>query len=761
MTEQQSPPPETSGATPRRLLRPLLVLLGLAVVAVAVILSGPSILPPPPEETGEQQAQEMGRAFDAAQPPPTGVEKAAVDALLTTLAQQIRDGKPEQAMGAFHLPRMLQEFERMGILTRVLERQRRAFSEGLQRGILRSLSHTDAPIGWREVEVKHIRPADLPGEIVIYTRHRSERRNATAHFRWWLKRTGKRWQIYDYQDLDSGIRFSTMTGILTAGKMEAASAWVPVAAEALPKALAAVNETLEYDEAQRLLAEVAQTDAPPYVRSIAWMLTASVHVGQQRYPEAIAACDRAIALYRETPNLMYLRAEALYGLQRYRDTIEAVQRYQKLVGTEAHSSFLLGESFRALGHAELAENAYRKGLKDDPWSEENLFGLGLVLPPARKGEIIDCLAAFANPSESLGRLALRFLDAEDDSAVTALARAYPKLAPEDPNGTYFAAQAHLLREEYEQAARLALAAADTLPDSSRHAPFLQTYLDAMLALQQPLEAYRTCPDREFAFAHIGQVLVEAEDPDLLAALLDAHRAAAPEDLRVAYFTGQLALLRQDYPKAIGVLVEAWGEAQEEELREQLREAAVYAFHRGGRSLDAYRTLPPAQRTFVQLAKLLSVAKDADTLLALVDAHRAAAPDDPLSDLWFAEAQRLRGEYEAALQTLGRFRERLGGDPHAYRRHDFVLVHCLVRLGRMEDAMTAAAASTADDGDPYFEVVVHAASGHVAETARLLKTLADAGYTSDEFYADSLLGTALRSEPFAAVRAQFPPPEKVK
>ena len=71
----------------------------------------------------------------------------------------------------------------------------------------------DLPVLWTSADIKHVKW--LTGqEAVVIVRHQDAQGNP-LRFRWWLtKRTGA-WQIYDFQDLDAGLRLSTLVGSLT------------------------------------------------------------------------------------------------------------------------------------------------------------------------------------------------------------------------------------------------------------------------------------------------------------------------------------------------------------------------------------------------------------------------------------------------------------------------------------------------------------------------------------------------------------------
>ncbi len=280
---------------------------------------------------------------------------------------------------------------------------------------------------------------------------------------------------------------------------------------------------------------------------------------------------------------------------------------------------------------------------------------------------------------------------------------------------------------------------------------------AMGRLGRCLEAYKAAGNKAAAFDGLAHALAESGAADRLEALIEAHRAGHPKDNWLPYYTGELHLLREEYEAADEAYAAGLALELSEEDREAYRLARVYARFRAGQALEAYEQIGPRRETFAQLAGLLSAEGKAEELAALVEAHRGHDADDPALAYWGAEALWQRGDYAAMVRLLRERREAYLEGGGERTEHEGLLVRGLARLGRHDEALAAARASTAIDGNPYYEAVAHAAAGRAAETLETLEALTQMGYDASAFYEDSDIGAALRGEGFEEVRQAYPPP----
>ena len=201
-------------------------------------------------------------------------------------------------------------------------------------------------------------------------------------------------------------------------------------------------------------------------------------------------------------------------------------------------------------------------------------------------------------------------------------------------------------------------------------------------------------------------------------------------------------------------------------------SAVYAMYKAGRGLEAYESIAPTAATLRQLVHLAWRDKDADVLAGLAEAHGRACPADAGLPILRARAAFLRHRYADVVRLLrgGDWKAMLDAAPAAWEVED-LMIRSLLRLGRFDDALSCAESSTRRDGDPWFEAVVHAATGNVERAIRSMQACAARGNSPGELYADPDAGANLkevsnpatsglepRADAFAPFRRLFPEPQ---
>src|SRR5262249_52874228 len=148
-----------------------------------------------------------------------------------------------------------------------------------------------------------------------------------------------------------------------------------------------------------------------------------------------------------------------------------------------------------------------------------------------------------------------------------------------------------------------------------------------------VEAYEAFPDDE-AFRSLAEDILDHGNREGLARLIEAHRRRRPDDILLAFYTGERLIEEGAWAKAADVLGEAMRKAPPGE-RDRLRGNYVFAMFKTGKSLDAYNELEARKETFAHLAGLLARERRGPELEALITAHRPHAGADP--ELLYFEA----------------------------------------------------------------------------------------------------------------------------
>jgi tetratricopeptide (TPR) repeat protein len=361
--------------------------------------------------------------------------------------------------------------------------------------------------------------------------------------------------------------------------------------------------------------------------------------------------------------------------------------------------------------------------------------------------------------ETFTQLAHLLANDKKGKELEALVAAHRPHAGDDPDLLFHAARAKvLLRQPAEAAALLRQAHKKQSQDYQRRWYVTQLAQD-MAEAGRPLEAYSSSPDRPAAFEALARALLTGKKAKELESLLKLHGKRHSGDTLYLFYSGELALLRNDLPAADrhfrAALAKA-GPPQQWMARNGLYRARV----RAGKVVETYTEVGPGPETFEALASVCLAEKNADQLGALLAAHTKAKPDDPNLTGWELERRWLKKDYEGALKLLAEHSEGALAAPRWRWTHDDYRVRCLVRLKRTDEAVRAAEGQLrGGHGNPVLVVLAHAARGGVKEALAAMDRVGRRGVYLGSCYRDPDLGPLLKTESFRPFRAKYPEPKE--
>ncbi len=262
------------------------------------------------------------------------------------------------------------------------------------------------------------------------------------------------------------------------------------------------------------------------------------------------------------------------------------------------------------------------------------------------------------------------------------------------------------------------------------------------------------------FETIAAHFLDGEDAAAMEVVVEAYRRIAPEDPNVGYYGAQAAMLREDWDGAAEELAAVIPRVGEEDGLEYYCWAYLDCLFELDRPLDGYGDPVAVDFAFEYIASGLADAEETELLRELIARHERSLPDDDALPLYRAELLFAEGDNDGAASLLLAERERILRDNDGERlgRLENLLVRSLVRADRLAEAQREAAASTARDGDPYYEVIVGAVAGDVAACRGALEECLRQGYEPATFLDDVDAGSALAGDAFANLRAELLPDE---
>jgi len=431
------------------------------------------------------------------------------------------------------------------------------------------------------------------------------------------------------------------------------------------------------------------------------------------------------------------------------------ESHLKRVPTSAEGFFYRGRALLLEEQYDEAGKAFAKGLgltKSPPQRESFRSNLVFALYKAGKG-----LSAYQDvgPARStLDQLGGLYLGNKEAEPLLKLVAAARKDDVENPSLDYWEAEGKMLLNDYSGAADLLKAGLAKAYGIARKKVLARKLLDARLAGKAPAQGYAEALDKDFAFGYLGEALVKDGDVSGLNAVIEAHRAKAPRDPRLLYYSGQAHMLTKDYRAAENDFAAGLKQSTNRPAAARFLTSLLRARSQLGEALKAYQESDDKPLTYRLLAPLLVELNRADDLAALVKAHRGVAPKEPTLGLGEAESLWLTHDYQGVVGVLDRDRDAIMADPDNAPWYEDRLIRSLIRLKKFDAAARAAKGSTDRDGDPLFEAVVAIASGDVCRAGPLLERCAALGYSPDKFDADVDAGPIFKSPAFRELRKKL-------
>ena len=219
-----------------------------------------------------------------------------------------------------------------------------------------------------------------------------------AKFRYWLRRDGDRWRLFDLEDLAGGARFSAGAAAVGTQLTSGDQARFMAAVQQIPEVTRALI-AVDLDKAEQLLNGIDTSVLPSSFQAWVQVQHAVVHIGRNKYQQAIDTCNQAEQLNSNLPILLLLRAQAHNGLGQYEQGRADAQKYLDTLGEDADGYLHLGQALAGLRKQDEAIAAFSRGLKDEPNSTELLYQLAVHLPEDKLDVLKQHFGKVGKPNE--------------------------------------------------------------------------------------------------------------------------------------------------------------------------------------------------------------------------------------------------------------------------------------------------------------------------------------------------------------------------
>jgi tetratricopeptide (TPR) repeat protein len=732
--------------------------IGLRVGLLTFGLFGCDRAPSQPTTAGsnQQAAQDITSAYDPGADPPSadGVDDAAtaqavwqVQTMFDEVASDMAASRFAQATARIDADRLIQELASRGVLDKIRGTGRTQFNQGVTTSLQVAQGNIFQTGGEYEVRSLRLLPG---GEAVAYTRLVSEF-DTVVKTRWWLTSDGTRWRVFDWEDLDMSMRATalmavTMRAILDGGRMPR---WTKEFERFQEASSHLGNE--QWAQGQAVLETMRLSGAPDEFLALKWFLLASCYIGQGLNEEALDAIEKADQLNPGAPILLFQRAGISFDQGEYDQALGYIAEYQSLLGGDMDMYMLQMLALDGLGRYEEAVAAGRLMVEDGK-DAVSIAEFGLILSEQDKPQIADLIVEFGITPEGFETIADYYYESDDMPALRAAVQGFKRVDPTADDTVYYDALAMYVDGEYARAAEILKPVIDRLRDPDYRQPFLDIYWESMRLSGEALQAYTEADDPAKAFAAMAQQLYWADELQTLDALARAHTARLGTDPWGHYYVGLCLAGGGDWGAADRSFQRAASLAENDEDLADIRYDWVDSLAGAGQWRLALDRVGGSEEAIDQLMWFHINQKDSDALDELLTAYLPTAPS-----IGRAYVYSLRGAHQAAAEYLASHREALQTQEMRYSFDDLV-IRSLIRAELFAEALKWARESTEFDDDPYYEMVVHVASGDSDEAIAVAKKCIDSGnYTPPDFYNDLIVQEHVFRQRMKRFREAFPPP----
>lgn len=308
-----------------------------------------------------------------------------------------------------------------------------------------------------------------------------------------------------------------------------------------------------------------------------------------------------------------------------------------------------------------------------------------VLARYHTGKLLSAYRDIGPRSETFAQLAELTLQKKDYNALQSLLDAHRGNEPDDVELFRYTYRMHIEEKRFDEAASEFKVALTKEPVQYRRHGLLSDFLNRMATAGKALEGYQTAPDASEAFGILTRYLqYDKQKAEVLAKLVDAHRAKHPEDPRLAVFAAERFIKEQAWNKAAATL-KPWLTKAPEDLQGHINERYRFARYKAGQGLAAYEEAPDHDDAFHDLVGYFLDDKNGADAEKLINKHLLTAPKaEPDAIFQMMRARIFRGRHADARKFLDEARD-LQTEEYARRYYVFQYLRDMINVGKGMDA----------------------------------------------------------------------------
>jgi tetratricopeptide (TPR) repeat protein len=502
----------------------------LSVIAPQQQANRGSVEPPPPDP---QLKKDVQAAFGDARPVNDEELLRELKPFFATVGADCAKLGPQGLISHLDVDRLVDEILTLPMVPANIVQNRQQFAAGMKVGMTKQAAGGQLPITWTRADIKHAKWLNAQ-EAVVIVRHQDAFGNP-LRIRWWLTKRSGAWQIYDLQDLDAGLRVSTVIGSVTTMKEQEIAA-ASQAMQTIREASDALNQRGDVAAAAAALGRVPNVKLPKAIEGMRWCVEAAVRAQQGKDQAALEAIALARACHPDMPCLDLLEGIVHNNLGKWDHALKCLEQYRGLLGEDGLLCAEIAQAQQGLGRRADAAANYRKALDFEPANGEFFLQLLQVLDPqAGRDDLGPRFAKLPQPQQHFERFAEDCRVARDHPSLVELCQAMMKIDSTYAPADFYLALVRAEEQRTKDALALFAAALKKQKDAGKRQDYSSVILPAIVPGGGALPAYALAPDARQAFGLLAEPLKNAGRKDELRELVALHARAHPDDPALALY----------------------------------------------------------------------------------------------------------------------------------------------------------------------------------------------------------------------------------
>jgi hypothetical protein len=232
-------------------------------------------------------------------------------------------------------------------------------------------------LAFDQYEIRHVELSPNRKTAAIIVRTLTLNGDSSLKFRFWLCKHGSAWKFYDFENLATALRTSTMVSMMVGTNQEVLAILPEVTALAEVIAVYRTGDPQQLTTALDRLDALAKKKPSHFIRHY---YRSMLYFSENKYEQMLGEAETAHAISPQSPELFILRAFANNHLEDYPAAIALANAYAKRLGPDELYWLAIGGSLEGMEYPEDAIACWCRGLEYNPNHDILLYNLAVSYP---------------------------------------------------------------------------------------------------------------------------------------------------------------------------------------------------------------------------------------------------------------------------------------------------------------------------------------------------------------------------------------------